>query len=150
MAAASSTSAGVPSVIANNNTANIKTLVKEDFPQSDQALVDKLAYVINPVFSDLQNTFNKGINVSYLTREYTVITITSVGGVPTPKSQFKTALTKPVGVVVMSATNTTNSAVYVTSAPFISWSLSGTIITINNITGLQDNTQYSLTLEVIA
>ena len=151
MAASSVVSASqANSAAGSSNTANIKMIVKEDFAQSDQALVDKLAYIINPVFTDLQSAFAKGIDITYLTREITPISITSVAGVPNPRAQFKTALTKPVGVVVISAPNATNTATYPTSAPFVSWSINGTIITINAITGLQDNAKYNIVLEVIS
>jgi hypothetical protein len=138
------------SAAGTSNTANIKMIVKEDFPQSDQDLVDKLAYIINPVFTDIKTAFAKGIDITYLTREITSFTITSVAGKPNPKAQFKTALTKPVGVTIISCINAKNVDVYPTSAPFISWSINGTIITVNNITGLQDNTPYNIVLEVIS
>jgi hypothetical protein len=50
---------------------------------------------------------------------------------------------------VVSASNQTNPGIYPTAAPFVSFTYSGDIVTILNITGLQANSQYSLTLELI-
>lgn len=130
---------------------NLKRLVKEDFPQSDQDLIDRLAYIINPLLDQIEKAFNKNITTTdNLSREITTITINAVGGKPAPISQFKTGLSKVIGVNVISAVNTTNTGTYPTTAPFISWSNNANIITINNITGIQDNNKYTLTLEVIS
>jgi hypothetical protein len=48
--------------------------------------------------------------------------------------------------MVLSAINETNTSVYPTSTPFISFSQVGKTVTINNIKGLQSGYKYTLTL----
>lgn len=71
-------------------------------------------------------------------------------GTPNPQAQIKTALKNIAGINVINAINTTNTGSYPITSPFVSWTLNNNIITLNNITGLQDNTKYTLTLEVIS
>lgn len=131
---------------------NIKRLIKEDFPPEQQDLIDKLAYVVNPFFDQVVAAFNKGINTDNLTRQILEVTVNNTAGRITPGVQFKNTLNtnKILGINIIKAMNITNPAVYPTQAPWISWSINENIITINNITGIQDNNKYTLTLEVIS
>ena len=131
---------------------NVKRLVKEDFDSKDQALVDKLAYIINPFFDQLTSAFNKQLTTAdNLSREITTITVVMIAGKIVPQVQFKTALSAPIiGLNVLSCNNILNTGVYPITAPFISWAVNQKIITVLNISGLQTDCKYSITLEVIS
>jgi hypothetical protein len=53
------------------------------------------------------------------------------------------------GILLINAVNQTNSAVYPTSAPFVSFTATSSAITITNITGLQANNSYNLTIVIL-
>lgn len=131
---------------------NIKRIVVEDFPQEYRELVDKIAYVINPMLDQLVTGLNKNINLENLSREITTFTvIVDADGTPTIPTQMKTNLqSRILGMNVINAQNTTSSNTYPDTAPFVSWTVNGNIITVKNITGLQAGERYSLSVEIIS
>lgn len=143
---------------------NVKRLIKEDFPQKDQELIDKLAYTLNPFLDQVTAAFNKGINIDNLSREIitaTVVNVTgdgsyNVNGVATggdinPSVQIKSKLAgKIIGINVINSVNSTNPNSYPINAIGLSWTAEKNIITINKITGIQDGEKYNITLELIS
>src|SRR5271170_5125949 len=108
---------------------NIKRLVKEDFPQSEQDTVDRLAYILNPFLDQISSILNKNIAIDNLSREFKTITVTNTNGILSQPVNIKTALTgKIVGISVISATNNTSSGTAPTAAPWLTWSTNGNII----------------------
>ncbi len=130
---------------------NLKRIIKEDFPEEYQELIDKLAFAINPFLEQVSDAFNKKINNDNLTREVVSITVENVSGNLRTPVQFKTTLKdKLLGFNIIRAENLTNSSIYPTNAPFISWTINENIISVKKVTGIQDNNKYRLTLEVIS
>lgn len=129
---------------------NIKRLLKEDFPKDQQDLIDKLAYVLNPFLDQVSAAFNKQISIENMTREIITITVSNAtGGAIQLGTQFKSSFTKVSGINVIKSQNITNTIAYPTSAVGLSWSFDSGVVTINKVTGIQDNNKYTLTLEVI-
>ncbi len=130
---------------------NLKRLIKEDFPEEYQELVDKLGFALNPMLEQVSNAFNKNINFDNLSREVLTVTLeNATGGSLKAVTQIKTSLSgRIIGLNIIRAENLTNSVVYPTNAPFVSWSINGNIMTIQKVTGIQDNNKYRLTLEII-
>lgn len=130
---------------------NIKRLIKEDFAQKDQDLIDKLAYVLNPFLDQVTKAFNKGINIDNLSREFVYATVVNTAGILAPSVQIKTKLaSKMIGINVIKADNTTNPGTYPTNAIGLSWTVEKDIITLNKVTGIQDGQKYNLVLELIS
>lgn len=129
---------------------DLKRLAKEDFPQDDQELVGKLAFPINAFFEQVRNALNKNLNFDNLNQEIITLTVTVVSGIPTMKTQFKSNIKGNVqGIIVVYASNLTTPGMYPTSCPFITSAQNGGLVTINHISGLQDNQEYRLKLLTI-
>lgn len=129
---------------------NIKRIVKEDFKAEDRELIDKLSFVLNPILEQLNNAFNKNIDFDNLNRELITFEVTlNAQGMPLSALEIKSSLkTKCKGLNIMSVTNLTDSA-YPTGAPFITFTLNGSNIQIQHITGLLANKKYRIVMESI-
>lgn len=123
---------------------------KTDYKPDDQPLVEQLSDVINSSFRivyealggklDITNNF-KGV-VKVLEVEL------NSSGEPKIPTAFKASSTdRIVGCTVLKAENLTDSNTYPTAAPFISYSQSNDIITINHIAGLPANNVFRLTIK---
>lgn len=130
---------------------NLKRIIKEDFPEEYQELIDKLAYSLNPFLEQISNAFNKNINIENLSREFITVTVENVGGNLKIPVQFKTSLSGRIqGFNIIKAENITNPAIYPTQAPWITWTINSNILTIQKVTGIPDNNKFRLTLELIS
>ncbi len=123
-------------------------LKREDFDEKDKSLIDKLAFIINPVLTQLESLLNKNIDFDNLRQEMRDIVVEVNGsGAPKILTQFKSNLsTKIKGMQVIKAENLTDSTVSPTSQPFIMATENNKIVTINKITGLQADNKYKLTV----
>ena len=124
----------------------LKRLVIEDFPQENQQLISKIAFIYNPLVDQLNTVFNKNINFQNLNQQVITFTTTvDAKGVPTSSLTFQSTLNTPVqGILCMSAANQTDSTL-LTGAPFIQFIRSSGSITITQITGLVAGKTYSIT-----
>ncbi len=129
----------------------LKRLVREDFPDDSKALVDKLAFVLNPYLEGIATVLNHNIDYDNLKRELkTIDVVVNASGNPIPAISFRNTLSSKIkGINVIRAQNNTSTTVYPTATPFITFTEENKIITINNISGLQLNNKYSLTIETI-
>lgn len=129
-----------------------KKLRTEDFNSDQQGLVSKIAFVFNVFADEVYNVLNKNVDYDNLNRQLVnfSLTIDNSGNIINPP-QVKVLLNGKIkGVNVINAINLINSSIYPSSAPYISWTINGEILSILNITGLQNNSQYSITAELIA
>lgn len=126
---------------------NFIRIIKTDYKEEQQDLVDKLAFSINPnletIYDALNNKLTLSENIACTMKDIDIIVDSS--GKPTNISSFQLNNNNKLdGIIVISATNTVNSSIYPTSMPFITYTQNGKIININNISGLQANTLYRL------
>lgn len=127
---------------------SFKRLITQDFPEESRKLMEQLGSTLNDSFNQLFQVLNKRItfndNIACTVKDVQVIVDAS--GNPTQIASFKLDLPNvPVlGVIVINAENLTNSTLYPTNAPFISYQIVNNTIRINNITGLQANNVYRL------
>ncbi len=128
-----------------------KKLRAEDFDSNNQDLINKIAFIYNPFADEVFQTLDRGVDYNNLNRQIAQVTINidSTGKLVNPPSIKLTLKTKPIGINVINAINQVNSDTYPTSSPFINWSLSGGLLNILNISGLQNSSNYILTLELI-
>lgn len=129
----------------------------EDFEEQFRDLIDTLAGELNAFNNDVYNQLNGNITFDNLDRQLVpnLVVQMDASGAVINKPQVKLTLKSKIsGISVINAQNNTNVEVYPTSHPFISFTVGtdkGTdkIITIKNITGLQANSKYTLTVEII-
>jgi hypothetical protein len=128
-----------------------KKLRTEDFDSKYQDIISKVAFVVNPFFDSIYYVLNGNIDFFNLNRAAVSVTVSiDSSGKLIGNPQVKTSIvTKIKGLNVINAVNSNSTDTYPVSAPFVSWSASGGIITILNVTGLQNSSEYVLTLEVI-
>jgi hypothetical protein len=143
---------------------DIKRIIVEDFPSADQAMIQKLAFILKPFLDDVVAAFDGDITVDNLTRQYASCTIKTVasstsylvnnistGGTISPIVKVKNNLVNPlVGINVINVNNATNPASYPLGAVGITWTVNTNIITITSVTGLPDGQAFNLTLELIS
>jgi len=127
---------------------NQKKLIKNDFNEDNQALVEQLAEVINYNFETSFNALNKnlslGDNLNVLVKDIEVTVDSS--GIPITSIKFTSSLkpARPIGSLVIDQINLTNSLVYPTSGIVISYSEVKGIVTVNHITGLPAGNKFKL------
>lgn len=124
-----------------------RRIIKEDFKKDEQDLVGRIGFIINPCFTQLSSILSRNLtwedNFSAVVKTIT-ITVDSAG-IPLNTTSFSVDLKAQCqNLFVTQAKNLTNVAHYPVSAPFISWTQSGSQIVINHVSGLQANEQYQL------
>ena len=123
----------------------------EDFRDEDQPVATLLANTYNPFVDDLYRALNGNLNTDNMLRQIATVQVKMDGSgkvINSPKIRL-TINSKVVGTNVISAVNDDKSTTYPTSQPFISYSINDKILTIDNISGLQANSTYNLTIEII-
>lgn len=128
---------------------SFRRLFTQDYPKEFKKLVDILSVSLNNgievLYEALDNSLTLRDNISGTVKDITI----SVNSAGTPNVSAIIILNNNNtvdGVLVLSAINQVNPAVYPTGGVFISGSQSGNQYIINNITGLQPNTSYTLRL----
>ena len=128
-----------------------KRINTSDFDEENQKLIEKLAAPINYSFNELYFALNGRLdirsNFASGFKEFDVI-VDSTGRPINTTIIGLNAGGQVLGVSVISAVNQSNTAVYPTGQPFISYTQVENGVLINNITGLQADNRY--TLRVIA
>lgn len=128
-----------------------KKLRAEDFDSDSQDLINKIAFIYNPFADEVFQTLDRGVDYNNLNRQIAQVSITmdASGNIVNAPSIKTTLKTKVLGINVINAINQVNTSTYPTSAPFINWTLSGGLLNIMNVSGLQNDSTYILTLELI-
>lgn len=124
----------------------------EDFAEDEQELVSKLSRNLTPFMDSVYRVLDRGVDYENLNRQFMDVDINidssgSVSNAPQIKSNLRGRIR---GLLVLSANNLVDPSVYPTSAPFVSFTTNANIVTILNVTGLQANSQYRLSVELIA
>lgn len=125
----------------------VKRLRTEDFEQDNYLLISKLSEILNPFFEQIVSGLNKNIDFDNLNQELLNVTVkVDATGKPTTTTQYKTSLkTRVKGLTCIRAYNDKS---YPTTAPFVSFTQSNDLLTIQHVTGLPSNTEFILTLIV--
>ena len=127
---------------------SFRRIIIEDYPEKDRSLVGKMAYSINSFADDVLQCLSNNLSIrdNLAAEQKTITTITALG-VPTKPLLVKTGLlTNCGGTQVIMAINKTNKANVPTSCPFITFTNNAGSIIISNISGLQDDEEYELTV----
>lgn len=130
-----------------------KRIRKEDFPEDYQELIDKMAYIINNFFDEVYFAFQGNIDFTNISQQLVNVNV-SLDGSGNLIQNYQVSYNLPSivrGVICVKAENLDNSSVYPTSQPFVSFTLkSGNIFEITNVSGLQNSSNYKLTLILIS
>lgn len=124
----------------------------EDFAEDEQELITKLSRNLTPFMDSVFRVLDGGVDYENLNRQFLDIDVIIDGaGLVTNVPQIKSKLRGRVrGINVLNAINLINPSVYPTATPFISFTTNADIVTILNVTSLQANSQYRLSIELIA
>lgn len=127
-----------------------KNLRIEDFKGEEKDLIEKIGFVVNPFMNDVYNALNANIDYDNLKRQLIDVSVRigTSGGLVNPPQIRLTKVGRPRGIQVLNAINLNNPMTYPTTAPFVSWTNTNDIINLLNVTGLQNGSEYRLTLEI--
>lgn len=129
---------------------SFKRLDRQDFDQQYQDLIDKLGFVLNNDIQGIYSALNGGLSLAdnLLCTIKDVPVVVDENGIPKNSAQFQIDKTnmRVLGCQVVNAINTTDSNTYPTGAPFINFTPGTQSVTINHVTGLQPNQNYTLTV----
>jgi hypothetical protein len=131
---------------------SFKLINSQDYPSQYQSLISTLAQNLNNQIQVLYNAFNNGLTFTN-NMESTIKTFAvTVNATGTPSSSI--SITKDqtdtiLGLIVVKAVNSTSSTVYPSGGVFVSYTETSTAIIITNVTGLQANQQYNVTILTI-
>lgn len=128
----------------------VKRITTEEFKEEDREVAERIGNVYNYFAEQVTNVLNGNIDFDNLQRSLlTIDIIVDSNGNPIQKTQFNNS-NGLQGTKIIRATNLTNSANYLQSCPFMTFTSLGTgIYTINNITGLNAGEKYTLVIELI-
>lgn len=134
---------------------DIQRLKTEDFPEEQQALVERIATSLNGFIEQMIFLLSKRIDFKNLNQFVSTINVVS-GSTNTTDGSLKTPVTirtdingRIIGVNLINLTNKTNSLAVPTSQPYISYSINQNLLTIQKIYGLNNTSEYTLTLLII-
>jgi hypothetical protein len=132
---------------------NFKRLFEKDFDESQRGLVSKLALTINGGLESMYLALAKRLtfedNIQSTIKDIDVQV--DATGKPIAKVTFKLDQTgvRATGLIILKATNLTDSQAYVNSSPFISWTQVQTGVQIDNVKGLIPYNFYTIRVLVI-
>lgn len=129
-----------------------KKVRAEDYKPEERDLIARLSDVINDLADSFYFEMTKSLDFENLNRDLVTVTvnINGVGRVSNLPQVRYNLRSRPRGVTCVAATNLANPNIYPTGAPFVSWTItSNNNLQVLNVTGLQNNSQYLLTLEII-
>lgn len=128
-----------------------KKIRTEDFESEYTELINKVGDAYNSFVDEVYQVLNGRVDFDNLSRQLVDVTIVidSAGKmVSTPQIKLNLAV-RLRGINVVRAVNLINPNTYPTNSPFVSFVATNTVLTIVNVTGLQNGSQYQLTLELL-
>lgn len=131
------------------NIPAFKRILKTDYAQQFQAMIDSLSYSINNAIESLNNAMKNNISLqdNILCTVKTLSVQVDSNGKPTTALSFPLSFTgQALGLTVLNAVNQTNSISYPSTAVYINWTQTQNGIQINTVTGLTAMNNYNITV----
>ena len=128
---------------------NYKRIISNDYPEENQKLIEQLGRQLNDGIEQLFAATGGKLTFAdnFLSTVRDVEVTVGTNGNPINKTSIALDRTDIVqGILVISAVNKTNAAVYPLNSPFVSFTQNGTQLFIDNVTGLQANNRYLIRL----
>lgn len=125
-----------------------KRIITQDYTKENQELVEQLGGNINDSFNTIYSALNNKLtfkeNFSSTVRDIEIVVDSA--GKPTNDAGFKLDIlnTQVTGCICVRATNLTNSNVFPTGSPWVSFLQQDNFIKILNVTNLQPSNRYIL------
>lgn len=130
---------------------SFRRLFKEDYEEKYNSLIDTLSSSLNSGIDVLYEALNKKVsirdNIQCDVKDVSV-TVDSSGN-PIGNLQISISISRVEGITVIMANNQTNPTLYPTSGVLVNFTQKGSLLIINNITGLQANNEYNLRLLIL-
>lgn len=130
---------------------NFKRIQTQDYQDDHKETIQKLSFSLNSFAEDVLRALNGNLNTdNFLEKSKTFDVELTSSGEPKNPLQFKnpSSVYKIEGIRVIKVDNLSNTNIYPAYAPFISFSESAGIITINNIAGLSVNYKWRLKIKL--
>ncbi len=131
---------------------SFKRIIKSDYAQEFQQLVETLGNSINIAFDNINNVLNRNVSLKdniACTLKTVQLTVNDNG---TPNSTITINLAsvnaKAIGASVINVVNSTSASTIPTGQPFINFSQNNNTVIVNNITNLQKGNTYQVTIVV--
>ena len=129
---------------------NLKRIAAEDFSKEQQEFAQKFGSIWNSFVDNFQQFINHGVGYDNLNQEVKSFTFTTnSSGQPIGGLQFKTTLNGNINGIIITSIKLANSQDFVTTMPVITFSQDSSLITIKNISGLQNNVKYTLNALIV-
>jgi hypothetical protein len=128
-----------------------KKIRVEDFSGDNKEVIEKIAFMFNPFADEVYRLMDGNLDTTNLNRQIVDVTVKFDNtGVLVAQPQIKVTTNGRIrGLNVISANNTINPDTYPSSAPFVSFTTNSNILTVLHVSGLQNNSEYKLVLELI-
>lgn len=131
---------------------SFKRLLISDYPTQYSSLINLLSQSLNTAIESLNDAVTNGLTIedNFDAVVKTVNVTVGATGSPNTTTSFPLTGTGPIlGLWVLRAVNVSVPNTYPTGGVTVSWTPTATSIVINNVTGLQPNQTYTLTLVAI-
>ncbi len=127
---------------------DIKRIQKENFDKDDQDMIEQLAFPLNSFMEQTRSALEGRLDNTNLNQEFVTVTVkVDANGKVQLTTKYKSKLrTGVAGHVVIGAFNKTDSTVFPTATPFITYTQVADIVQIFGVTGLQADNEYRLTV----
>ena len=130
----------------------VKRLTKENYP-SQRSWISKLLDPINEfmisIYSGLSNNLTFRENLQAMIKVVDIDKTATHPASDSPAKFTNTMKVKPIGAWIMQAVERNNNPATLTSAITMDWTYSEGFVRINNITGLTNDKNYTITVCVI-
>lgn len=131
---------------------NFKRLTTNDFEEQDKKFVEQLGFCMNDGFQNLYDALNKKLTIddNFLGALKDVDVRVDANGTPLVSTFVNTGISVvPKAIMVVKADNQTNSNVYPTATPWITWNATTTGIQIVNVAGIPANNTFKLRILIL-
>ena len=134
---------------------SIDRLKSEDFPEEQRELVERLAGALNSFAEQTIFLLSKRVDFKNLNQTISNVNITS-GSTNTTDGSLRSPVTiktdingRIAGTILINLVNKTNPIALPANQPFISYTINQNLITIQKVYGLNNTSEYTLTLLII-
>mgnify|MGYP001558008229 CR=1 len=128
---------------------SFKRINTTDYPEDNQELIETLGRQLNDGIEQVYFTLNGKLTFddNFAATVKDVEVTVGANGNPINRTSVVLNTTNIVkGTLVVSAVNVSNKGVFPTGAPFVSFTQSGGLLFIDNVTNLQPNNRYIIRL----
>jgi len=128
----------------------IKRITVEEFKPEEQEMAGKIGFILNNFMEQVTYILSKNVDYDNLNREVINFnTVVDANGVPKNPLQLQITLkTRLRGFNILKADNIQDGTP-LTGAPFMVFTMVGTLVTITRVVGLPANKKFSFTVEAI-